>query len=205
MLDRIVLFLSSRRNLAGSALALVGLGLFFAGLIKSFWPFIVLGLYALGYLLTPLERSDIAPAAVLDEDRIEEALERLARHLRGKLPPDILARVEGIRDSILAVLPELRTLQGIEHSYDEHVIRETALVYLPEMLGSYVRLPGDVARRHKLRDGKTAHQIVLEQLDLLDGEMKKITLALHRRDLDALQSHGQFLKEKFAENDWKLG
>ena len=204
MPERVLLFLYGRRNLVGSVLALLGLALFFAGLVKKFWLFIVLGLYALGYLLTPPKRSGFASAAGLNTDSIEDALERLSRSMRRKVPADVRDRVEAIRTSILAILPDLRELQGIEHRYNVHVVRETALVYLPDLLGRYIKLPAAFARLHKLRDGRTAHQLVLEQLDLLDGEMKQIAVDLHRGDLEALAAHGRFLQEKFGAGDWDL-
>ena len=50
-----------------------------------------------------------------------------------------------------------------------------------------------------MRDGKTAKEILIEQLDLLDEEMKKILVDLHERDTQALVTHGRFLRKKFAD------
>jgi hypothetical protein len=205
MPSRLLLFLYGRKNLAGSVLALLGLALLFAGLIKKFWLFIVVGLYTLGYLLTPAERGEQTTAARLDADRIEDALDDLIRAIRRKVPAEILSKVTGIRDSILAMLPDFQQLQGVENGYQIHVIKETALVYLPDMLGSYLKLPAAFARLHPVKGGKTANQVLLEQLDLLDAEMKKIVVDLHRRDMDALVAHGRFLKEKFSKGEWDLG
>ena len=50
---RIFLFLYSTQNLVGCALAIGGLGLFFADVITEWWLPIVAGLYAVGWLAVP--------------------------------------------------------------------------------------------------------------------------------------------------------
>jgi hypothetical protein len=203
--SRLFLILSSRQNLVGTILALIGLALFFAGLIRHYWAFIVFGLYALGFLLTPRKQVALAVHERFDADRIEEALDDLTKSIRRKVPPEILEQVASIRASILAILPEFQKTEAIEHTYNLHVIQQTALEYLPDMLESYLNLPAAFARMYPVKDGKTARQILLEQLELLDGEMKKIIVDLHRKDMNALVAHGNFLKEKFGHGEWKLG
>ncbi|CAL1240473.1 hypothetical protein [Candidatus Methylocalor cossyra] len=203
-IDRLFLFLYGRRNLVGTSLALLGLLLFFTGIIRHYWLFIVAGLYALGFLLTPAERRESLTPQGLDVDRIEDALDHLVRAIRQRVPAEVLAKVEGIREAIIALLPELQR-QDWEQGHQIHIIRETALSYLPDMLGSYLRLPAAFAQRHPIKDGKTARQLLNEQLDLLDGEIKRIAVDLHRRDLGALVAHGRFLREKFGRSEWDLG
>ena len=53
---RLLLFLYSTPNIVGSALGVVGLGLFFGGVIDDWWLAIVAGLYAVGWLATPRDR-----------------------------------------------------------------------------------------------------------------------------------------------------
>ena len=50
---RTTVYLFSTKNLVGSALGLVGLGLFFTGIVGGLWPIVVIGLYGVGALLTP--------------------------------------------------------------------------------------------------------------------------------------------------------
>lgn len=205
MRDRFFLFLYGRRNLVASGLALAGLGLLFAGVIKHYWAFIVAGLYALGYLLTPPERQTLFSANGFDPERIEDALDQLLRTIHKRVPGEVLGKVVNLRAAILALLPGLAELQDLTHSHNLHVVRETALVYLPEMLGSYLRLPAAFANLHPVKEGKTARQVLIEQLDLLDTELQKIAIDLHRQDANALLAHGRFLKEKFGHGEWDLG
>src|SRR6202171_2909208 len=50
---RTTVYLYSTKNLAGSALALVGLVLFFSGVVGALWPVVVVGLYLIGVLVAP--------------------------------------------------------------------------------------------------------------------------------------------------------
>ena len=51
--QRFLLFLYSTPNIIGSLLGIIGLMLYFLGIINQFWFLIVIGLYAIGLLATP--------------------------------------------------------------------------------------------------------------------------------------------------------
>lgn len=204
---RFYLFLYSPANILGCLFGLVGLGLFFVGLIKAFWFGIVAGLYALGYLIAPANRRlDLKINAQLNMEEILQALDALAKIVRKKnAPKEIVALVDNIKNSIAEILPRLAKQQG--SLYDAHVIRQTALEYLPEMLETYLALPPAYARLHPVKDGKTATQVFIEQLQLLDTEMQKLAVDILKDDTQALIVHGNFLREKFsgADKDWLGG
>jgi hypothetical protein len=204
MLSRCFRFLAGRRNFVGTALALLGLGLFFAGIIKKYWGLIVLGLYLLGVLLTPPERAELVRSEAFDTDQVEEALGKLMASIKKHVKDDaILQRIEAIRDSIVAILPPLAESNEGLNSHDLHVVRETVFEYLPTMLESYLKLPAAFARKYPVKDGKPPRTLLLEQLDLLDVEMKKIVIDVHQQNTSALVAHGRFLQEKFGKNEWE--
>jgi Ca-activated chloride channel family protein len=89
-------------------------------------------------------------------------------------------------------------------SEDEFAQFIAALEYLPDMLETYLALPPAFARLHPMKDGKTATQIFIEQLQLLDGEMKKLAVDILKDDTEALIIHGNFLRDKFqgSNKDW---
>lgn len=194
---RFYLYLYSPGNILGCFLGLIGLGLFFSGLIKAYWVGIVAGLYLLGFLIAPANRRlDLKIDAQLGMAEILEALEALAKTVRKhKAPQDVVTRVDSIKESIAEILPRLAQQQ--DNLYDAHVIRQTALEYLPDMLETYLALPSAFARLHPVKDGKTATQIFLGQLELLDEEMKKLAVDILKDDTEALIVHGNFLREKF--------
>lgn len=68
---------------------------------------------------------------------------------------------------------------------------------LPQTLHNYRRLPAAFASLHAVDDGKTCKQLLIAQLDLLNGQLAKIADSVYRDDADALVVNGKFLREKF--------
>ena len=131
------------------------------------------------------------------------SLESLAKTVRNKkAAKEVVALVDSIKESIVEILPRLARQEGTP--YDAHVIRQTALEYLPDMLETYLALPPAFARLHPVKDGKTATEVFIGQLQLLDAEMNKLAVDILKNDTEALIVHGNFLKEKFqsSDKDW---
>jgi hypothetical protein len=145
MRQRLQSFFYSRRNLAGMALALGGLTLYAVGILGApAWIPITLGLYAIGYLLVPVNPElEVRLDAGQDATVVREGLETLLRRIRGKVADDLYARAWRIRESILATLEA----EGAENEADPNVylIRQTALSYLPDAFATYLRMPRAVA------------------------------------------------------------
>ena len=193
---KLLLYLYSTSNIVGSLLGLTGLGLYFAGVIKSFWIFIVIGLYLVGYFVTPKSQTvELQLDHEFNAETLRRALEQLISTISKRVTVEVLAKVESIKEAIVTVLPRLAEFES--SAYDIHIIRQTALDYLPEMLETYLKLPPVYARFHVVRDGKTSKDLLLEQLDILDAEMQKVVVDLHKNDTQALIAHGRFLKDKF--------
>lgn len=198
-----MLYLYSNKNIVGSALGITGLlisfGLVLAG--SQTWLFAIIpAMYAIGALITP--NSPTYQLALQNQTTIEEIheeLERLMRKIQGKVSEEILAKVNSIRLSILDILPLIVDVNAANH--DIFVIRQTALDYLPNALENYLNLPPAYARLHAVRDRKTAQQLLLEQLDLLDHEMKEIVADFNQDNTQKLMAHGRFLQDKFYEGD----
>jgi hypothetical protein len=195
--QRLLVYLYSTPNIIGSLLGLVGLALFFLGVIDKFWILIVLGLYGIGVLATPKSSTyELRLRNELTVDEIRVELEGLVNKIRRKVPKDIFTRVESIKNSILEILPRIGDLNSSD--YTVYTIRQTALEYLPETLENYLNLPRAYVSLHPIKDGKTANQLLVDQLDLLDREMKEIVQDYYRNDTERLMAHGRFLKEKFG-------
>lgn len=195
----LLLFLYSNANIVGSLLGLLGLGLYFLGVIHQFWLPIIIGLYLIGVLATPKNPTvELQLRNQLSADDIRAGLEELVRKVQGKLPQEVLARVNSIKDSILEVLPQMMALGGGD--YNIYLIQQTALDYLPSALESYLNLPKAYANLQPIKDGKTAKQLLVEQLDLLDGEMKQVVQEVYQNDTQKLIAHGRFLQDKFQKS-----
>jgi hypothetical protein len=200
--QRLLLFIYSNANIVASCLGLLGLGLFFSGVIHKYWYWIVAGLYTIGLVITPKgPQFDLRLRSQFSVAEIDTGLERLVCSVHGKVSKDVFAKIQSITESIHSMLPRIVNLDSSDP--DIYVIRQTALEYLPQSLQSYLKLPRAYAELHPLKGGRTACQLLLEQLDLLDEKMKQIVEDFHRNDTEQLIMHGRFLQEKFAPTyDW---
>lgn len=198
------LFLYSTPNIVGSALGILGLLLFFTGLIQEFWFLIVAGLYVIGLMVTPRNpHYAFVLRHQLSVAELQQELENLVHTVHKRVPDDIYAKVLSIKESILSILPQIADINSADHNI--HVIRQTVLDYLPEALQNYLNLPPAFANLHPVKNGKTARQLLGEQLDLLDKQMKEIVEDIHRDDAQKLIIHGRFLEDKFRDADLLFG
>jgi hypothetical protein len=194
--NRLLLFVYSTPNIVGAFLGIIGLLLYFSGLIDRFWFLIVIGLYGIGILATPRSPSyELVFKNRRTIDEIREELESLIHKIRGKVPKDIFEKVISIKTSIMDVLPQIADLSSSDHNI--YLIQQTALDYLPASLENYLNLPKAYANLHPVRNGKTARQLLVEQLDLLDQEMKAVVRDLYSKDMQRLVAHGRFLQDRF--------
>jgi hypothetical protein len=53
-------------------------------------------------------------------------------------------------------------------------------------------------------DGRTAAQVVLDQLTLLDSKLEEVAEAVNKNDTDALLANGRFLEDRFGSPSLKL-
>ena len=200
-MNRLFLFLYSTPNLWGVTLALLGLAAYFLGFINQFWFFIVAGLYGIGFLVVPKNRvEDLKLRRELSVKEVEDELNGLVRKIRRRVSKPVLEKVVSIKGSIVEVLPRISDVNSSVNK-NIYIIRQTALDYLPETLENYLSLPSTYRRMHPLKDGKTAQQLLLEQLELLDTQMKEIVLDFNKEDTDKLLAHGKFLEETFKESE----
>ena len=113
---------------------------------------------------------------------------------------DIYVRVQNIRDSILATLPQSGDAGQSLADPNVYLIRKTALAYLPQALDAYLALPRIYAERRAVADGRTPHDVLLDQLSLMDSKLHEVADDLVRNDTEKLLVHGRFLQERFADS-----
>jgi hypothetical protein len=199
---RVVRYLGSRKNVAGSLLALGGLVLFFLGLLGPIWPLVVVALYLIGALAVPSPRRVLIGNASFDPELVRSALDRLVRRVENRASPDVVAKLREIQQEILGVLPLAD--QFPPGSEDLFVIQRTATDYLPSALDPYLALPPEYAAMRQVQGGKTPRQVLLEQLQLIDSKMDEVVDAVNQRDTDRLLASGRFLEERFGKGDLRL-
>jgi hypothetical protein len=191
-------YLGSTKNLTGGALAAGGLALAITGVIGlPLWPFVVGALYGIGALVAPPGRpKDLAGGGAFDPEQITDSLGKLRKEIRGRVPDDIAAKVERIAVAIETILPKAGKLSGSSRYL--FALERTATDYLPTTVHAYLDLPRQYADSRVIQDGKTAHQIVSEQLDILVSQMDEVVDAANRGDVDRLLAQGRFLDERFG-------
>lgn len=200
---RVLLFLYSTKNVVGCALGLVGLALHFVGIVGGLWPVVVIGLYLIGVLVVPPNRQmDLLGGVDFDPNDVRKALDTEVKVITGKVPPDVMAKVLSIRQTVLGILPHMTDLAPA--SSDLFVIRQTATDYLPTALESYLNLPRAYATLHPVQDGKTPKQVLLDQLTLLDNKLSDVADAVYQKDADRLLANARFLEERFGRSELTL-
>jgi len=139
---------------------------------------------------------DIRPGnadAAMSASEIADALGSELASVRDRIPAAMWPKVEAIRQTILAILPRAEEL-GPQELF---LVRRTAVDYLPVALESYLKLPEQYSTTQPIASGKTAYEILDDDLDLLEEKLGEVSDAVHRRDSDALLAHSRFLEEKF--------
>ena len=131
-----------------------------------------------------------------DPNDVRAALDIQVRTITGKAPPEVMAKVLKIRQTILGILPRSGNLPP--GSPQLFVIERTATDYLPTSLQAYLNLPRANATRHPGQDSKTPKEVLLDQLTLLETKMNEVADDVHRNDSDRLLAHGRFLEERFG-------
>jgi len=134
---------------------------------------------------------------------VRASLDSTLAGIRGRVPKEVEDGVASIRQNVLDILSREARLAA--HSPELFVVLRTATDYMPTALQAYLRLPAGYATTRRQADGKTALEILLGQLALLDKEMVDVADAVTRQDLDRLRAHGRFLADRFGRSELDLG
>lgn len=139
----------------------------------------------------------VAASPLIDEAAVRRALAANQRLAQGRLPAPAMAKLLKIQNQIVELLPQAG--QFPTGSRDLYVVQRTATDYLPATLQAYLALPPRFAATQVVEQGKTAVQLLDEQLDLLAAQLDDIADAVHRQDSDRLLANGRFLEERFGD------
>src|SRR5262249_15058401 len=137
-------------------------------------------LYLIGVLVVPGRRRLDLLGGVVDPGNLRKTLDGIAKRVRGKVPADIQAKVDAIATTVDGVLP--RAGQLAPGSQELFVLQRTVEDYLPTSLQAYLNLPRVYASVHPIENGKTARQVLSDQLDLLQQQMNEVADAVAAND-----------------------
>jgi hypothetical protein len=198
--NALLLYLYSTRNIVGSLLGLLGLAAFFGGMISQWWLPICAGLYVAGALLVPSQTLiDVDVYQRYDGQRLVEGVEQLMGQVRKQLPAEAMAVLSSIPKVLESLIPRLTGASGSPMLPPDQIQTVIGAITrdLPQTVAGYLRLPSAFATYHALEGGKTAKDLLTEQLQFLKSQLDKIAEAAFRDDAEALLTNGQYLKEKF--------
>lgn len=198
MLHPVARYLTSRQHLAGTGLALVGAGLAVADPVGPAGAVLVIGFYLLGAAAVPsnpaIRRYGYDPSEVL------KALQREISAVSGRVPPDVILRMQRIELTIRSeIVPHLDCLPP--GSLELYLVERTARDYLPTAVATYLRLPSDYVSPRPASQGWTPLQVLLDELDLLETQMRRVAEIVHHVDMDRLLAHRRFLNDRFSRVD----
>ena len=113
-----------------------------------------------------------------------------------ELPIDIQVKVEQIRRKVDVLLGYADRFPPF--SQDLYLVRQTASDYLPRTIDTYLTMSKPAAEKPLSASGKTAHEELKAQLDLLDSKLDDIAQDLERQDTDRLLANRRFLEQRFG-------
>lgn len=200
-------YVGSTKNIAGSLLALTVLGAQIGVGLGSLWPVAVAGCYAIGALVAPPERLRLTLGGAGDEVAVLRrdlgALRQQVDAMGARLEDDVATAVGRLLGTLGSVLDRAEVLATAPDQL--FVVSRTIRDYLPTSLESYLNLPRTYALQSRVAGRRTAHDELMAQLALLQGELAKVAQAVYAGDEQALIDQGRFLQEKFGGSDLDLG
>ena len=75
----------------------------------------------------------------------------------------------------------------------------------PRRKQGYLNLPRTYALSARVAGRKTAHDELMDQLNILDTESARIRDAVYSREVEALSDQSRFLRQKFARSSLDIG
>jgi len=138
-----------------------------------------------------------------DNRAVEDELRRILVGIRGRVADDIFQKVGSISYRIVTTLTNEGT-GGDPLDPNVNLIRQTALSYLPEALRAYLGIPRTYAEGRPVESGKTAHDILMDQLTVMDSKLNEVAEAIARNDTERLLANVRFLQERFATSSLKV-
>lgn len=196
-------FFYSNKNITGAAMASLALVLFLVGIIDAFvWP-IVVGFYVFGIMVGPKEKTTVFYH--FDGENLDDYagfLLRLAKNSEKSLPYD----AQKVLVSIVMSAQELISFiqkdpKVVTFNEDFMNVKKIFDDYLPKLINQYVKLPQNYAENIKTKNGKTPKEMLIEQLKIMDNEVKNIAYAIYENDVQTIKIHGRILEQKFAKKN----
>lgn len=194
-MNRVLRFLLSDGNVAGSVLALAVTGAYLLGFLSQYWFVLALQGYALGFLVMYRRAPQPCPQGL----STTETLKWLTDHALPQLTGEAQPLLQNILTVVAEVSPRIKQLEGegLVQAENRAKLKQLVTRYLPDVLQAYLKLPSLYAKSAEVVPGKTAYVLMVEQLRLLAVHVHELREGLYADNVNELLANGQFLREKF--------
>ena len=175
------------------------------------WPVLIAAVTAISvpavrlgaeFLIPRGTRLEQADSLAAKQRQVQIALANAEAVVHGGAPAEVARRVADISRVIQDIVERQTRLDGA--SPQLFSVLRTATDYLPTAIDAYMRLPQAYATTRRVAGGRTALEVLIGQLDLLEKEMVDVADAVTRNDLDRLLAHERFLTERFGRSALSL-
>ncbi|MFG2996409.1 hypothetical protein [Streptomyces sp. NPDC048340] len=191
---RVLGYLESKKNLAGCACGVAGLGLTVTGVAGTYWPVVVAGLYGAGALIAPPERVPPPPPEPGRQlDAIRGQFERLREYVAEvDLPAAAAGPLAGLLELYGALLEPGWVADALATDPEAvHALSRAIAQDVPECVHTYDRTRwwtrftagGESPERHLER-----------QLSVLHEEAERMTADLRDAEARRQQTHTTYLE-----------
>jgi len=120
-------------------------------------------------------------------------LDRLVANVSGRVPETDVATLRRIRDSAADALPATDAPLDLT-DHDTWLVRQICIDYVPRALDHFLALPSDRASE-PLLDGRSARQVLDEQLATIDQRLDELADRAYRREAGGLLNHARFIAD----------
>lgn len=120
-------------------------------------------------------------------------LDRLVANVHGRVPDTDVAAVGRIRDRAALAIPATDELLDLA-DHDTWLLRQICIDYVPGALEHYIALPSELSSE-PLLDGRSARQVLDEQLELIERRLDELAARVYRREAGGLLIHARFVAE----------
>jgi hypothetical protein len=195
-MERVLRYLLSNGNITGSIAAILVIVLYLFGIIDRGWGWLAIGAYIGGTLPFSFREQ---PPHMPEGLSTKEALAWLKSSAMPKLPPNAKAILADIIERVDGLMPRLKEMeaQGLVETSNRAMLKHTLSRLLPDAVQAYLRLPAAYAKVKTLDNGKTAQQLLIDQLILLQKHIHALEENFLSSDVNAMLANGRFLQEKF--------
>ena len=146
--------------------------------------------------------AQVASASSVPKDAPNgEMVQRFDSYLyqsRRALPAPAQTVVDGISQQLGTLKQTLERVDALDP--DAQDARRLMSVHLPGLIERYANVP-TAYRREADAEGKTVDQRLIEGLDASRSALTDLSERLAKRDLDAFQTQGRFMRSKYGEAD----